>query len=159
MGKSGGNEKWVHLPQCPITSHNVEFPSPEEKVQEFVALFAKHSGERRKEERKKKNRISEEKSEMYNDPNPENTLSMNSRISIQEVKKTLFFVCFLVCFCYFVCFLFLFLLLVFHLEIIKRLLVWMGYLTTYSIIYQSNGYTYYILSFKSAGKVFGKAPL
>ena len=60
------------------------------KVQEFVALFAKNSGRvtiTRKKKGRKKNRISEEKSEMYNDPNPENTLSMNSRISIQEVKK------------------------------------------------------------------------
>ena len=96
---------------------------------------------------------------MYNDPNPENSLSMNSHISIQEVKKALGFL--FVCFFLFLLLLF-FLLLVFHLEIIKRLLVWMGYLTTYSIIYQSNGYTYYILSFKSAeklGKVFRKAPL
>ena len=34
----------IHLPQCPITSHNVEFPSPEEKAEELVALFAKNSG-------------------------------------------------------------------------------------------------------------------
>ena len=85
----------IHLPQCPVTSHNVEFPSPEEKVEEFVALFAKNSGRVTITKKKKgrKNRISEEKSEMYNDPNPENTLSMNSRISIQEVKKHSFFVC------------------------------------------------------------------
>ena len=34
----------IHLPQCPITSHNVKFPSPEEKAEEFVTLFAKNSG-------------------------------------------------------------------------------------------------------------------
>ena len=63
------------------------------------------------------------------------------------------------CVCVCVFFFFFSFFLVFHLEIIKRLLVWVGYLTTCSIIYQSNGYTYYILSLKSAGKlgkVFGK---
>ena len=34
----------IHLPQCPITLHNVEFPSPEEKAGKCVALFAKNSG-------------------------------------------------------------------------------------------------------------------
>ena len=34
----------IHLPQCPITLHNVEFPSPEEKAGKFVALYA--SGKR-----------------------------------------------------------------------------------------------------------------
>ena len=92
----------IHLPQCSITSHNVEFPSPEEKVEEFVALFAKNSGRvaiRKKQ--KEKNLISEEKSEMYNDPNPENSLSMNSYFHSRGQKSTRFF-CLLVfsCFCY-----------------------------------------------------------
>lgn len=160
MGKSDGNEKWVHLPQCPITSHNVEFPSPEKKkVQEFVALFAKNSGRvtitRKKKGRKKKSNFWRK---IWNVqwPQPwEHSFHELSYFHSRGQKALIF--CLLVCFCY-CCFLFLFLLLEFHLEIIKRLLVWMGYLTTYSIIYQSNGYTYYILSFKSTGKVFGKAP-
>ena len=36
--------QYIPLPQCPVILHNVKFPSPEEKAEEFVALFAKNSG-------------------------------------------------------------------------------------------------------------------
>ena len=37
------SDQCIPLPQRPIRLHNVEFPSPEEKAEEFVALFAKNS--------------------------------------------------------------------------------------------------------------------
>ena len=50
----------IHLPHCPITLHNVKFPSPDETAEEFVALFAKNSrlerlpSEKEKKEKKRK---------------------------------------------------------------------------------------------------------
>lgn len=91
--KLWGKVKEIHncvsSPSCPILLEDKEFPTAKEKAEAFADYFASNSSSKNLPESCKLYRYSEEKKDIYIDPQSDNTLFINSDIKEQELLDAL----------------------------------------------------------------------
>jgi ribonuclease HI len=79
----------VKLPSCPIKLPNNEFPSFKDKANSFVDMFAKVSSYEGLSPEQKNYRVKEEHKEDYIDPTPQNSLYINSPLTLAEITDAI----------------------------------------------------------------------
>ena len=78
-----------HQPPCPIIVKDNNFPTNRDKAEEFSNHFASVSSTEFLPKNEQEKREFYEKSDQFNDPLPDNSLSINSDISLQEMLDAL----------------------------------------------------------------------
>ena len=79
----------IQLHACPINILNNEFPTPADTAIGFVSIVALNSQSEGLSLKDQQRRATEESATMYKEPFPDNNISINSAITLQEVSDAI----------------------------------------------------------------------
>ena len=76
----------IQLPACPIKVLNSEFPTPADKTNECVSIFAPNSQSEGLSLKDQQRRATEENATMFKEPLPDN-ININSAITLHNTNN------------------------------------------------------------------------